>query len=159
MKNYWLCLWIGIAVWSLSGTVSAVVLRPMDDSELIARSTHVSLSRVVKIESFWKEGRILSWVKLVPLRVYRGGQASVRILVPGGTVDNLTQVVPGAPSFEIGSQALYFLEPLPKSDGYRLVGFSHGVVARHQAVRFERLWTLLNLGLPTSSPEVLEHSK
>ena len=95
MKNYWLCLWIGIAVWSLSGTVSAVVLRPIDDSELIARSTHVSLSRVAKIESFWKEAHsIMGQIGAIEGLSRRIGVRS--ILVLGGTVDNLTQVVPGA---------------------------------------------------------------
>ena len=116
-----------------SSTSEAVVLRPVSASELQARATHISLSTVEKVESFWQAGRILSWIELSVHTAYRGSADRVRILVPGGTVGHLTQWVPGGPRFEIGERSLYFLEPMSNQDGYRLVGFTQGQIRENRA--------------------------
>ena len=152
-------LLIGVFFVGSIGTASAVVLRPISDDELLARATHISVSEVVNITSFWRGQRILSWIELQPIRSFRGATTPVRLLVPGGTVAHLTQVVPGASKFQLGMQSLYFLEPLPSGDGFRLVGFNHGVVHRAQGHLFERLISLVSSATPLGRPSELERTR
>lgn len=119
-------LLITCLLWS-SATMSAVV-RPLGFEALKSRATHISVSEVIALESFWDSGRILTWVTLSPSQIYRGKQSSLRVLVPGGTVGMISQRVPGGPIFEVGEESLYFLEPMPTLDGLRLVGFMQGKV-------------------------------
>ena len=93
------------------------------------------------------------------MRSFRGTAKRVRLLVPGGTVGQLSQVVPGAPTFQTGMQSLYFLEPLPSGTGFGLVGFNHGVVTRIQNQRFDRLLGRVGALTPSDTPSVLERPR
>ena len=48
---------------------------------------------------------------------------------------------------------LYFLEHLPTSDGFRLVGFSQGIVSSEQSARFNRLQALVSAPAGLAQPE------
>lgn len=145
-----------IVVLLCLGTATAVVLRPLSDQELVSRSTHVSFSVVTNIESFWHHKRILSWVTLKTRTSFRGHSDEVRILIPGGSVGNISQRVPGGPMFEVGQEQLFFLEALPKSDGYRLVGFTQGAVEPTQTSKVQRLLAYLGASVPATAPDLRE---
>ena len=104
------------------------VLRPLEFETLQTRATHISIAEVDSLNSFWHSGRILTWVTLRPTTLFRGNETLVRVLVPGGTVGVISQSVADGPHFEIGQRSLYFLEPMTKFDGLRLVGFTQGKV-------------------------------
>ena len=144
-----------VAALFLCTQATAVVLRTISDAELLERATHISLSEVQSVESFRRGGRILSWVELRVIKSFRGASGTVRLLVPGGQIGNLTQIVPGGPTFPRGTQRLYFLEHLPTSDGFRLVGFSQGIVSSEQSARFNRLQALVSASsLPKGVPQL-----
>ncbi len=72
-------------------------------------------------------------------------QAQVSFRMPGGTVDDLTLSVPGAPHFEIGQDVLVFL------DGDRLLGFGQGAFLIKDDVAFRGLGNALE-GKPLKMP-------
>ena len=119
----WTCLLFG-------GGAMGVVLKPLSLNEMLERATNVTISEVSEMKSFWQEGRILTWVTVRATTTFKGSTGTLRILVPGGTVGNLTQHIPGGPQFAIGEVNLLFLEPMNTLDGFRLVGFTQGKVAR-----------------------------
>ena len=108
--------------------------------------------------SFWHSGRILTWVTLTTSQIYRGGPSVIRVLVPGGTVGEISQRVQGGPTFQLGEKSLYFLEPMPTFDGFRLVGFTQGKVDSEgpTAKRFAQWNTRLLLAAQPSPPRVDE---
>ena len=111
----WTCLLFG-------GGAMGVVLKPLSLNEMLERATNVTISEVSEMKSFWQEGRILTWVTVRATTTFKGSTGTLRILVPGGTVGNLTQHIPGGPQFAIGEVNLLFLEPMDTSS--RLVGFT-----------------------------------
>ena len=152
-------LLIIVALFWSSG-VMGTVLRPQNFSTLQERATHISVSEVTGLEPFWHSGRILTWVTLNTSTSFRGDSSQVRLLIPGGTIDGISQKVPGGPDFALGEVSLYFLEPMSKFDGLRLVGFTHGKVNKTgvMAQQFEgwiqRLVVLRASGLPQSGAAV-----
>ena len=106
----------------------SAVIRPMGFEALKQRATQISVCEVIHMESFWQSGRILTWVTLRTSQIYRGGTSKLRVLVPGGTVGEISQHIPGGPVFKLGGESLYFLEPMPTLGGFRLVGFTQGKV-------------------------------
>ena len=142
------------------GAALGVVLKPLSLSQMLDRATNVSISEVSEISSFWQSGRILTWVTAIPSKTFKGSHATLRILVPGGTVGNLTQHIPGGPKFTLGQTNLLFLEPMDTLDGFRLVGFTQGKVVRDDSdsnTLFRR-WVneLKSMGKPTSSSPDLQ---
>ena len=126
MKNLFFAFLVLCTLLGLISGASAVVERTITDEEYDRRSTWVALAEVVEIQSFWRDNRILSRVKLTAKVLYRGSSSTVALLVPGGTVGHLSQVVPGGPKFAVGALSLYALEPIEDSGDHRLVGFSQG---------------------------------
>ena len=80
----------------------------------------------------------------------------LRVLVPGGTVGEISQRVPGGPMFKLGERSLYFLEPMPTLDGFRLVGFTQGKVDGHgsTAERFTKWNRRLSFAAQPFTPRV-----
>ena len=133
-------LLLAFLLWTSSAM--GTVLRPIQFEAMQARATHISLSEVTALDSFWHSGRILTWVTLRPTTTFKGAGSTVRLLVPGGTVGELSQYVPDGPRFELGQASLYFLEPMSKFDGFRLVGFTQGKVDQTGTMPDQfRLWT------------------
>ena len=126
MKNIFIAFFVLFSLLGLISGASAVVERTITDEEYNRRATWVALAEVVEIHSFWRDNRILSRVTLAAQVLYRGSSSTVALLVPGGTVGHLSQVVPGGPKFAVGELSLYALEPIENSGDHRLVGFSQG---------------------------------
>jgi hypothetical protein len=141
----------------------STVLRPLEFEALQMRATHISIAQVDSLDSFWHSGRILTWVTLRPTTNFRGAKSLLRVLVPGGTVGTISQIVADGPRFEVGQTSLYFLEPMTKFDGFRLVGFTQGkvnqtgVMAEQFTVWARRLKSTSDLKLPLQSDPLGGH--
>jgi hypothetical protein len=95
---------------------SAATLRgPADVTTLTSAADAVVHGKVVRAESDWAggdphSGQIFTRVTLRPLSWWKGrGPAEIIVLVAGGTVDAIGQLVPGSARFEPGEDVVVFL--------------------------------------------------
>ena len=114
---------------ALSATLSATTFLPLSFEQLVDGSSLVIYGRVVDVRSQWTEDRrfIESVVSMEVLRGMKGSAGErVAFTVPGGQVGRYLNLIPGAPVFAVGDQAVVFLT----SSGARLpvtTGLAQGV--------------------------------
>ena len=125
MKNAGLALLLALLFPPLAGATSAIRLTP---EELAKRANRVGEGEVVSVESEWSADgkRIISRVRLRMEANWKGEGEEVEIVVPGGTVGELTQIVQGMPAFEEGEKVVVFLEKPAPQPGFRVVGLAQG---------------------------------
>ena len=92
--------------------IAATVRGPADVESLAAAADAVVRGRVVRQSSAWAPGggQIFTTVVLRPIETLKGEEAAeTRVLVPGGTVGELSQTVHGAATFGDGEEVVVFL--------------------------------------------------
>jgi hypothetical protein len=101
----------------LSPSARATSIRgPVDVAALTAASHLILQARVASTTSHWaaggpSSGQIFTTVELEPNELWKGSAPTglIRILVPGGAVDDLAQDVAGVATFAPGEQVVVFL--------------------------------------------------
>jgi len=121
---------MALVVASLSA--AATTVPPMTPAQVRTAADVVVDGVVVTCESRWVGQRIITFVSVVS-----GSGPSLQatlVAVPGGVVDGIAQVVPGAPRLEVGGRYRLFLGTAtgPRLDGRGpasrgIVGFFRGV--------------------------------
>jgi PKD repeat protein len=110
-------------------TLRAASYFPMSDADLVGLARIAVLAEVVDLETRMDPDgdreRPFTVATLRTLELFKGElENTFRVVIPGGTVGDLTWWVPGAPAFEVGGQALLMLNPLPGRVGeYGLTEF------------------------------------
>jgi hypothetical protein len=102
---------------------------PLD--ELSRQSLKICEGEVVALESSWDAGRsrIFTAVSVRVSDSYTGASndpQTIRLLLLGGTVGDVTLAVLGQPSFEMGERVFLFLSPSWNAGGYPVVAGEHG---------------------------------
>ena len=116
-----------ITLFSLTADATTVV--PLSFEQLVNASQSVVYGRVSEVRAQWTADRrfIESVVTVEILRGMKGRAGeSIAFTVPGGQVGRYANVIPGAPSFETGDLAVFFLT----SQGPRLpvaTGLTQGI--------------------------------
>jgi hypothetical protein len=90
----------------------ATLVRPTTVEAMARRSDAVVRGVVVSRRSVWGSGakRIVTLVEIKTGAVWRGeAPAFLTVLVPGGTVDGIGQLIAGAPEFTVGEEVAVFL--------------------------------------------------
>lgn len=103
-----LALLVGLA--PVAARATTVV--PVTTEELAQRSDDVVVATVVRSASRWEQGLIVTDHELVVDAAVRGGalpRSTVFVRTPGGTVGRVAQVIPDAPSLEVGRSYVFFL--------------------------------------------------
>jgi hypothetical protein len=121
----------------LASIASATTLVHLDVTALTRASTRVARARVEAVSSRWAEpGRIVTEVQLTRLETWSGPDLpSLRVLLPGGTVDGIAQRIEGVPAFRPGEELVLFLA----ARGSARAGQAHGLVGLAEGVwRVER---------------------
>jgi hypothetical protein len=93
--------------------LAATVHGPADIASLTAASDAVVHAQVVRTASAWAPGggQIFTTVTLRPLETWKGEQEQeLAVLLPGGAVGDLDQVVQGAATFRAGEEVVVFLK-------------------------------------------------
>ncbi len=93
--------------------LAAAVRGPADVASLASASDAVVHAQVVRRTSAWGAGggQIFTTIVLRPLETWKGEpQRELSVLVPGGAVDELDQIVQGAAAFRDGEEVVVFLE-------------------------------------------------
>ncbi len=99
----------------LSNASHASVMKPVEFSELVSRSSWIVHGRVVKRESFWdtSKSRIYTRVTMEVTTLHKGDRRkddSISFVTLGGQVGRYAQRVIGEPNFEKNEEVLLFLE-------------------------------------------------
>jgi hypothetical protein len=92
--------------------LAATVSGPADVESLAAAADAVVHAQVTRRSSAWAPGggQIVTTVVLRPLEIWKGDPAGeIVVLVPGGEVGELSQVVQGAAAFADGEEVVVFL--------------------------------------------------
>lgn len=94
------------------GSARASLMLPMSVEELTAEAELVVKGTVLEVETRRSSGggRLFTVVTFAVEESWKGpAPESVRIHVPGGSIDGITQLVIGMPRFEVGETAVVFL--------------------------------------------------
>ncbi|MBU1430436.1 hypothetical protein KKF91_07745 [Myxococcota bacterium] len=114
----------------------ATLLKPLDLPQLVARSTHIVYAQVIRSESAWWGGRIVTRFTLAPIEAVKGGGAELLdVEVLGGSMSGFAQRVSGAPQLRVGEHVVAFLDPARVSafkrkaprPAWRVVGMKQGL--------------------------------
>jgi len=123
-------LWLGLL--ALLGGHSApadatIFVRVLDAGTLVARSQLVVFGRVEAMQSRWDGGRIVTDLQIGVLDAAKGApQSHLPVVVSGGAVDGVRMRVIGAAEFDLGEEAILYLN---HSDAWRLVHLAQGKLA------------------------------
>lgn len=138
---------IGSAIHVAAGNAVAAIVVPMPVEMLADHAGAVVVGSISEISSYRAEGPagILSRVVLIDVQFLKGGPAAaapstLEFTVPGGTVEQLSLHVCGAPDFAVGQQWVLFL--LPRFRTHPVVGVSQGAFqVRADEAGIERMYT------------------
>jgi hypothetical protein len=108
---------------------SASLLIAMDTATMVQQADHIAVVDVTSVKAAWDENHehILSTIDLQVVESWKGSMAPathVRVVQPGGTVEDMSLVVFGMSRFNAGERALVFLHGTP--DQAAVVGMAQG---------------------------------
>jgi len=92
--------------------LSAITIKPLSFTELVAASTAIVYGRVSDVRGQWTTDRsgIESLITLEVVGYLKGGLGPrVTVRVPGGEAGGIVNIVPGAPRFATGDAVVLFL--------------------------------------------------
>jgi hypothetical protein len=121
---------LGLSVLLSAACAVGGVTRPMALPELADHAGQVIVGEIVASRSYWAEDpkRIETELTLAKVRYLKGrhGEAddAFRLVVPGGTVGEVTMRIGCTPGFEVGQTWVLFL--LPEYKTYPTVGVGQG---------------------------------
>lgn len=117
------------AVLLLAPTLGATVLLPAEFREIVSGSQIIVYGRVVDIRPEWSDDRRrIDTVVSVQAGTYlKGGPGeTVTLRVPGGQIGRYKNVMVGAPEFQPGDEAVFFLNAQGPSVAH-VFGLNQGV--------------------------------
>lgn len=96
---------------ALAGPAAGATFVATSVEQVARTSDAVVRGRVRAVSSrFTRDGRIVTEVELLVESAWKGApEATVRLVVPGGRVGSLAQIVDAAPRFEEGEEVVVFL--------------------------------------------------
>src|SRR6266850_8244998 len=115
----------------------ATTVRHLDLKEIVGASDTIVQGRVESIRSFWQGKQIHTEVRVKVSRALKGPRGDrVTFLQTGGRVESpvpLEMTLPGAPTFRVGDEAYFFLQPGGAGVRYIVGLFQGHVPLRHDA--------------------------
>lgn len=109
--------------------VGATTLVAKDLRQLADGSSVVVRARVTSLRT--KQASARQWVTVAEcerLEVLRGEVGvGFRVVSPGGSTDEVSELVPGAPVFDVGDEVVLFLSPsVGSTEVFRVTGWEQG---------------------------------
>src|SRR3954469_11860827 len=98
-----------------SRPAAASLVIALDTPTMVQTADHIAVVDVVSVKAAWgdKPERILSTIDLNVVEAWKGSMTPathMKVVQPGGTVDDITMVVFGMTRFNPGERALVFLQ-------------------------------------------------
>ena len=114
-----LTLILTILLLVLSAGKTDALMLELSIEELTAEADSVVVGRVETVSSQWNEehNAIYTTVTIAADSILKGGTVPdpLTVVVPGGSIDGITQFVSETPAFVTGEEVLLFLEDLPRT--------------------------------------------
>jgi hypothetical protein len=115
-----------LAALSFNAALHATTLARLSLDQLVAAADNVARVRCVATESRWEDGAIWTVTTFDVVETLKGSlPAQVKVRLPGGRVGHLTVTVDGTPKFNLGGEAIVFLERT-RSGGFSVAGWVEG---------------------------------
>src|SRR5262245_15353337 len=115
----------------------ATSVRRLDLGEIVAASDTIVEGRIEAIHCFWRDRQIYTEVRVAVARSLKGPRRDLlTFLQVGGRVDSpvpLEMTVPGAPTYRLGEEAYFFLQPGRPGERVVVGLFQGHVRVRHDA--------------------------
>ena len=117
LKSFWITLLsVILLILIMPGNAYALMVK-LSLEELTLEADSIVTGTVIETESQWDTsgGNIYTTVKIAVTDSFKGNDEPdyISIIIPGGHVDGITQIVSDTPHFEPGQEALLFLNKLP----------------------------------------------
>ena len=135
-KNFKMLVFFGIITLFLCITAAnSTTMVELSLKDMCQKSSHIVVARTISVNSYLKPGqqRIYTDIVLEVTEKIKGqlqNQESLKLTVYGGTIDGITTLVVGAPTFTVGKQSvLFLLEKKSARSGqnhFTVVGLSQG---------------------------------
>lgn len=124
-SRLWLWVFLALGLPSVAQATAALRLSP---EELVDRAGLVGEGEVLSVRGEWTadQKRIVSRVRLRVDEAWKGKAGEVEVVVPGGEVGELGQIVQGMPVFREGERVVVFLDPAEPGIEHQVVGLSQG---------------------------------
>lgn len=118
----------GLAVWATTlFTVHATTLERLTVNDMTDKSTAIVRATASLVGGELQSGVIYTHYQLTVTEVWKGSASrTVDVWVPGGVANGIRQLVPGAPSFDAGTDYVVFLWT-GKSGRTQVIGLSQGL--------------------------------
>ena len=133
----------GIGVPVLVSGLEATTVKQLSLEQMVRGAHRIMLGRRVSQETYWNKNRtrIYTATRFAVSEDLKGEfRGTATVVTVGGTIDGMTLVVSGTPSFREREEVLLFLEA-GKSGNWVLMGLSQGmfrITADHLGVRTAR---------------------
>lgn len=115
-----------LAALSITAAVRATTLVRLNLDQLAAAADNVARVRCASAESRWENGAIWTVTTFDVLETMKGNlPAQVTVRLPGGRIGHLTAAVDGTPKFNLGDEAIVFLEQ-SRAGEYSVAGWVEG---------------------------------
>jgi len=106
--------------------IRATTLARLSLDQLAAGSDAVARVRFARAESRWENGSIWTVTTFDVVETMKGQlSAQIEVRLPGGRVGHLTATVEGTPKFNLGSEAVVFLQR-SRAGGFTVAGWAEG---------------------------------
>lgn len=129
MKLKFLATSIALILGFYSGA-SAITVLPLSEEELTRRATVIVVGEVEDVFSGFDQSHatIYTYIKVRVTTSLKGEIHGdyITLRQMGGTVDDETVTVPGAPIYELGDEVLLFAGPLGQTGYYGVLGIFYG---------------------------------
>lgn len=112
----------------------ATTVIPMSDDDMVRQASLILEGVVTRVESAWNADKtqIHTSIDIDVQKQIKGtlpdDQTTIHLRVLGGTVDDITMVLVGAPTFEVNEEMLLFLRPNYDVRLLPVVGFNQGKI-------------------------------
>ena len=106
-----------LAAITVSPAAHATTLARLSIEQLAAAADNVARVRCIRSVSQWENEEIWTVTTFAVVESMKGSlPAQVMVRLPGGRVGHLTAVVDGTPKFNVGDDAILFLERSPAAE-------------------------------------------
>ena len=119
----------GVGVPVLVSGLEATTVKQLSLEQMVRGSHRIMLGRCVSQETYWNKTRtrIYTATRFAVTEDLKGdSRGTATVVTVGGTLDGLTQVVSGTPTFRVNEEVLLFLEA-GKGGHWILMGLSQGM--------------------------------
>ena len=115
-----------LAALAVAAPLRATTLARISLDQLATAADHVARVRCVSVDSLWENGAIWTVTTFDVVETLKGSlPAQVTVHLPGGRVGHLTAAVDGTPKFNVGAEAILFLEKSQTGD-FTVAGWVEG---------------------------------